>query len=62
MIGPTEIIIILVAAVILIFGSKKIGEFGRSLGRFNSEYKKGKMEAEKELKAIQEETENGNKS
>ena len=62
MIGSTEIAIIIIAAILLIFGSRKIGEFGKSLGRFSSEYKKGKIEAEKELKEIQQETENDKRS
>ena len=55
--GLPEIIIILVAVVILFFGGKKISELGKGLGRFGGEYKKGKMEIEKELK---EETEKKN--
>lgn len=57
MIGATEIIIILVAVLVILFGAKKIGEVGRSLGKFTTEYKKGKMEAEKELKQFKEESE-----
>jgi len=48
--GLPEIIIILVAVAILFFGGKKISELGKGLGRFSGEYKKGKMEVEKELK------------
>lgn len=56
MIGATEIIIILVAVLVILFGAKKIGEVGRSLGKFTTEYKKGKIEAEKELKQFKEES------
>ncbi len=57
MIGISELIIILVAAGIIFFGGKKIGELGRGLGRFTGEYKKGKMEVEKELKEVKKEGE-----
>lgn len=55
MIGGTELLIIVAVALVLLFGAKKIGEIGRSLGKVGAEYKKGKMEAEKELKELQEE-------
>jgi sec-independent protein translocase protein TatA len=56
--GLPEIVIILVAVVILFFGGEKIGELAKGLGRFSGEYKKGKMEVEKELKG-EVEKENG---
>lgn len=52
--GITEISIIVLVLLVL-FGSSKIGEFGRALGRFTSEFKKGKMEAEKELEKVKKE-------
>jgi sec-independent protein translocase protein TatA len=57
MIGIDEIIIILVVAGIVFFGGKKIEELGRALGRFTGEFKKGKMEVEKELKEMKKEIE-----
>jgi len=48
--GLPEIAIILVVLVILFFGGKKISEFGKGLGRFTGEFKKGKMEVENEIK------------
>ena len=54
MIGLPEIIGIAIVALILIFGGKKIPEIARSLGRFTGEFKKGKMEMEKELKEVKE--------
>jgi sec-independent protein translocase protein TatA len=57
MIGATEIIIILVVAGIIFLGGRKIEELGRALGRFTGEFKKGKMEVEKELKEIKKEIE-----
>jgi len=48
--GFTELAIVVVVLVILFFGGKKISELSRSAGRAVSEFKKGKIEAEKELK------------
>jgi len=54
--GITEIIIILLAVGILLFGSKKIIELARSMGRFTGEFKKGKKEIEAEIKSAEEDT------
>jgi sec-independent protein translocase protein TatA len=48
--GLPEIILILVAVVILFFGGKKLTEIARGLGRFTGEFKKGRVEIEKEIK------------
>ena len=57
MLGATEIIIILIVAGLILFGSpKKAGEIARSLGKFSSEFKKGKKEIEKEIEGIKKET------
>jgi TatA/E family protein of Tat protein translocase len=53
--GLPEIIIILIIFVIIFFGSKKLNELARGLGRFTGEFKKGRMEIEKELKRAEEE-------
>jgi sec-independent protein translocase protein TatA len=61
--GLPEITIIIVAIVVLFFGGKKITELARGLGRFAGEFKKGKMEIEKEIKNVEKEiktTESGN--
>lgn len=55
--GLTEILILIVAAGILFFGGKKISELGRALGRFAGEFKKGKMEVEKEIEEMKKEIE-----
>jgi len=55
MLGITEVIIILVAFGLLFFGDKKIGGLGKALGRFTGEYKKGKMEVDKELESMKQE-------
>lgn len=49
-IGGMEWIIILLGVVLLLFGSKKIPEFARSLGRATQEFQRGKLEVESEIK------------
>jgi sec-independent protein translocase protein TatA len=53
-IGAQEIIIIVIAAGIILFGAKKIPELARTLGKSRMEYEKGKFEAEKEFKDLKE--------
>lgn len=53
--GMPEIIVIVLVVAVLFFGSGKIVEFSRSLGRVTGEFKKGKREVEAELKDIVEE-------
>ena len=48
-IGPTEMILI-VAAVLILFGASKIPELARSLGKASGEFKKAKIETENELR------------
>jgi sec-independent protein translocase protein TatA len=45
-IGPTQLIIVLVIVLIL-FGSNKLPDLARSLGRSLGEFKKGREEGEK---------------
>ena len=45
--GPTELIIIL-AIVLLLFGSKKLPDLARSLGKSSREFKKGIQEGDQE--------------
>lgn len=47
--GVSEIVIIAIAAAILLFGSKKVVELARSLGRVGGEFKKGQRDIEAEL-------------
>jgi sec-independent protein translocase protein TatA len=54
MFGSTEIIVIVVAAGLLLFGAKKIPELAKTFGKAKGEYKKGEIEADKELKDIKE--------
>ena len=50
--GFPEIAIIVLIAIILIAGPKKLPELMRSIGRSTGEIKKGKKEIEKEIKEI----------
>jgi len=53
--GAPEIIIILIVLVVFLFGGKKIVGFARSLGKFSGEFKKGKMEVDKEVDKVKKE-------
>lgn len=50
--GMPEIIVIVLVVAILFFGSGKIVEFAKSLGRVTGEFRKGKREVEEELKRV----------
>ncbi len=54
MLGFGEILIIILAVGIVLFGGKKIIDLARSMGRFSGEFKRGKKEIEKELKEAEE--------
>ena len=54
MLGFGEILIIILAVGIVLFGGKKIIDLARSMGRFSGEFKKGKKEIEEELKEAEE--------
>jgi len=47
-----KLIIAVVVVAVLFFGGKKLQEMSRSAGRAMGKFKKGKMEAEKELKEL----------
>lgn len=49
--GLPEIIVIIVAAGVLLFGGKKIVELSRGMGRASGEFKKAKQEVERELRS-----------
>lgn len=51
MIGTQELIIIF-AAILLLFGASKMPEFARSMGRSIGEFKKAKEESEHEIKQL----------
>jgi Sec-independent protein translocase protein TatA len=54
-IGMPEAIIIILAFGLLFFGSGKILDFTKSLGRLSGEFKKGKAEVARELRNSEEE-------
>lgn len=54
-IGATEVILILFA-VLLLFGSKKIPEVARAMGKGIREFQKATDEIKKELKDVKEES------
>jgi sec-independent protein translocase protein TatA len=47
--GPSEWIIVAIVAIVVIFGAKKIPEMARSMGKAQSEFKKGVKEGQSEL-------------
>jgi sec-independent protein translocase protein TatA len=51
-IGGLEWVFIIVIAVVLFFGVKKIPEIARSLGKATSEYQKARIQAKQELEQI----------
>ena len=60
--GPGEIVLILVA-VLLIFGPKKLPELGKSLGQGIREFKKGTKEIREDLESsFKDEPEPANKA
>ena len=48
--APMDWLIIIVVALIIFGGTKKIPEMARNLGKATGEYKRGQMEIENELK------------
>ena len=55
-IAGQEWIFIIIIAVVLIFGAKKIPELAKTFGKAKGEFEKGKIEGEKELKDFKEKT------
>ena len=53
-VGGYECVWIIVIVGVLLFGAKKIPELARTLGKSRGEFEKGKMEGDKELKDIKE--------
>lgn len=51
-INSAEVIIILIIAVVVIFGARKIPELARSLGKASTEYEKSRIQAKKEIEVI----------
>ena len=55
-------VIILAIIIIILFGAKKIPKLARSIGQASGELKKGRVESEKDLKAVTEAQSKGNDS
>lgn len=55
MLGIGEILIIIMVIAVVFFGVKEIPKLARTLGKVKGEFKKGKMEIEKELKDAENE-------
>lgn len=52
--GTNELLIIAVVVLgVLFFGGKKLQDISKSAGRAMGEFKKGKLEAEEEVKALE---------
>ncbi len=51
--GGMEIILIIIAVAVFLFGTKKIPEMARSLGKATGEFRKGKVEMDKEVKDLE---------
>jgi len=50
LIGGTEWLILILGAILLLFGSKKVPELARGLGRAIKEFERGKIEVEEEIR------------
>jgi sec-independent protein translocase protein TatA len=59
-IGGAELIIIAIIFVALIFGSKKMPELARSIGKATTEYEKAKIQVKKEIEVIKNQDINEN--
>lgn len=51
MIGTQEMVIIFVV-ILLLFGASKLPELARSMGKATGEFKKARLESEKEIQEI----------
>ena len=54
MLGPTEMMVIAVVAIVLLFGAAKVPQLARSFGQAMGEFKKAKRESELNLKNFEE--------
>ncbi|MFP3308034.1 MAG: twin-arginine translocase TatA/TatE family subunit [Nitrososphaeria archaeon] len=54
--SATDLLIVIIVAVVLFAGANKIPEIFHSFGRAVGEYKKGKMESEMELSRMMQES------
>lgn len=54
MLGPTEMMVIAVVAIVLLFGAAKVPQLARSFGQAMGEFKKAKRESEMNLKNFED--------
>ena len=54
MLGGMDLVILVVVIGVLIFGAAKIPQLAKTMGKAKSEYKKGEIEGDKELKDFKE--------
>jgi sec-independent protein translocase protein TatA len=52
-----NVILIVIAAGVILFGAKKLPEFARSIGRAQVDYEKARKEAAQELRQIKDQDE-----
>jgi len=58
MLGGMELVILVVVIGVLIFGAAKIPKLAKTIGKAKSEYKKGEIEGDNELKDFKEKKDN----
>jgi len=58
MLGGTELVILVVVIGVLIFGAAKIPQLAKTFGKAKSEYRKGEIEGDNELKDFKEKKNN----
>ena len=58
MLGGMELIILVVVIGVLIFGAAKIPKLAKTFGKAKSEYRKGEIEGDNELKDFKEKKNN----
>ena len=58
MLGGTELVILVVVIGVLIFGAAKIPQLAKTFGKAKSEYRKGEIEGDIELKDFKEKKKN----
>lgn len=54
MLGPTEMMVIAVVAIVLLFGAAKVPQLARSFGQAMGEFRKAKRESEMNLKNFED--------
>jgi sec-independent protein translocase protein TatA len=59
-IGGAELIIIVIIFVAVIFGSKRMPELARSIGKATTEYEKAKIQVKREIEGIKNQEMNTN--